>query len=174
MSFIVHEVFVQAFTVICRHLISHSEVLNEWTKWTTWSNFTPMNVNEWSRSFKRTKNYITKYNQQYDPAEEQFEPRNTRKMCRSSFLYDIQPYYGQWKILNKLKSGVAQSTIAAYSNSRMDIVELVKFKMDSIFDAIWETIHKVRKCDFEKTRPKVIWSENINFWFLIEIYRDHC
>ncbi len=37
LSFIVHEVFVQAFTLIRMPLVSHSEVLNEWTKWTTWS-----------------------------------------------------------------------------------------------------------------------------------------
>ncbi len=37
LSFIVHEVFVQVFTLVRMPLISHSEVLNEWTKWTTWS-----------------------------------------------------------------------------------------------------------------------------------------
>ncbi len=37
------------------------------------------------------------------------------------------------------------------------------------FRTIWETIHKVGKCDFEKTQSKVIRSKNINFQFSTEI-----
>ncbi len=43
-----------------------------------------------------------------------------------------------------------------------------------VCDAIWETIHKVVKCDFEKMWSKLIRSENINFWYSMEICRWHC
>ncbi len=49
------KVFVQAFTLVRRPLISHPEVLSEWTTWGTSRQWTW--TNEWSKSFKWTKNY---------------------------------------------------------------------------------------------------------------------
>ncbi len=51
---IVHEVFVQVFTLVRRPLISHSEVLNEWTTWSISRQWTWMNKVNHSKELKIT------------------------------------------------------------------------------------------------------------------------
>ncbi len=83
--FIVNEVFVQAFTLIHRPLISHSEVLNEWIKWSASHQWTWTNEVNHSNELKITSLIGIKVHSLFRSTFWEFDPWSHLKRTESMF-----------------------------------------------------------------------------------------